>query len=130
MKFGEGSMAGKGVSPALHTVAVGNRAEAAAAAYLARAGYEILTRNYRKPHCEIDIVARKAGVVYFVEVKYRADNHFGGGLEYIGHIKLRHMVRAAETWVHENHWRGEYTLSAMEVGGPGFEVLEFVESIT
>ncbi len=112
----------------LTTVATGNRAEQAAAEYLIRAGYDVIDRNYRRKHCEIDIVARRDSTVYFVEVKYRADDHFGGGLAYIGHDKLRHMERAALTWVTDRHWDGEYTLSAIEVGGD-YEVLNFIESI-
>jgi putative endonuclease len=113
----------------MSTVSTGNRAEQTAAEYLVRLGYEILEMNYRRPHCEIDIVARQAKVVYFVEVKYRATGSFGGGLDYILQQKLRHMQRAAETWVRERGWGGEYTLSAIEVGGSDFEVLEFVEDV-
>ncbi len=113
----------------MSTVKTGNQAEQAAAEYLMRQGYDVLERNYRRPHCEIDIVACQGDIVYFVEVKYRATDHFGSGFDYIAGQKLRHMERAAMTWVRERQWRGGYTLSAIEVGGPGFEVLGFIESI-
>lgn len=111
------------------TVVTGSRAEQAVSRYLIDLGFEIVEQNYRRKYCEIDIVARKAGTVYFVEVKYRADDHFGGGLDSIGYNKLRHMTRAARIWVAEHRWQGEYVLSAVEVGGSEFEVLEFVETI-
>lgn len=111
------------------TQGAGARAEQAAANHLISEGYEIVERNYRRPHCEIDIVARKQGVVYLVEVKYRADDHFGGGLDYIARDKLRRMRRGAQTWVRERRWEGEYTLSAIEVGGPGFEIQEFIPEV-
>jgi putative endonuclease len=34
-------------------------------------GYEILARNFRSSHSEIDIIARKDYVIAFVEVKMR-----------------------------------------------------------
>ena len=57
--------------------AVGARAEDAACAFLRDRGYEILARNLRLGHGELDIVARRDGVTAFVEVKYRRDGRFG-----------------------------------------------------
>ncbi len=82
-----------------------------------------------RPHCEIDIVAAKGDTVYFVEVKYRASDHFGGGLDYVAGQKLHHMQRAAETWIASHGWDGEYQLSAVEVGGRDFAVNGFIEDI-
>ncbi len=113
----------------MSSVSTGNQAEQAAAEFLTREGYEVLERNYRRPHCEIDIVVQRDEVVYFVEVKYRATDHFGTGMDYITARKLQHMQRAAETWVVTHRWTGEYALSAIEVGGLDFEVLDFVEAI-
>jgi len=39
------------------------------------------------------------------------------------------MRKAAWAWVDENKWRGEYALSAIELAGPGFAVLSFIEDI-
>src|SRR3989338_407443 len=49
--------------------AVGEIGEDIACQFLERKGFKILERNYRKPWGEIDIIAEKAGVVRFVEVK-------------------------------------------------------------
>ena len=49
--------------------AVGEIGEDIACQFLERKGFKILERNYRKSWGEIDIVAEKAGVVRFVEVK-------------------------------------------------------------
>ena len=111
------------------TVAVGRRAESAAADHLRRLGYAIVDCNWRRRECEIDLVARRAGTVYFVEVKYRSSNVAGSGIEYIGYRKLRRMAYAARRWVAESRWAGSYALSAVEVSGPGYEVTAFVESI-
>jgi putative endonuclease len=48
---------------------LGFLAENIAARYLEGRGYETVAKNYRKPWGEIDIIARKDGVIIFVEVK-------------------------------------------------------------
>ncbi|MGA2977106.1 MAG: YraN family protein [Spirochaetia bacterium] len=47
----------------------GASGEEAAAAYLARQGWNVLERNFRSPFGEIDIIARRGDEVAFVEVK-------------------------------------------------------------
>src|SRR5680860_1651073 len=37
--------------------------------YLKNKGFKVLDRNYWKPFGEIDIVVKKDGIVYFIEVK-------------------------------------------------------------
>lgn len=106
----------------------GQQAENAASVYLEMRGYKIIERNFRRPRCEIDIVAQKGDTIYFVEVKYRKDYGQGGGLEAITPTKLRQMRFAAEIWVQETKWAGPYELSAIELAGPGFSVMSFIEN--
>jgi Holliday junction resolvase-like predicted endonuclease len=110
------------------TTEIGRRAERAAKVYLEMRGFQVLELNWRRPRSEIDIVAEKDQTKHFVEVKYRHDDQQGGGLEAITPSKLRHMERAADAWVEENKYQGEYVLSAIEIGGPEFAVLSFVEN--
>jgi putative endonuclease len=110
------------------TTETGRKAEMAARVYLEMRGYKIIEQNWRRPRCEIDIVAEKDGVKHFVEVKYRRGNQQGGGLEAITATKLHQMRRAADTYIEESKWRGEYMLSAIEIGGDSFAVLGFIEN--
>jgi len=110
------------------TLDTGRKAEAAARTYLEMRGFHIIEQNYRRPRCEIDIVAQKDGVIHFVEVKYRATADQGSGLEAITPAKLRQMQRAAWSWVEEYKYRGEYVLSAVELSGPEYTVLSFIEN--
>jgi Holliday junction resolvase-like predicted endonuclease len=107
----------------------GQKAEQAAVVYLEMRGYSVLEQNFRRPRCEIDIVAKKDGIVYFVEVKYRATNAQGGGLEAITATKLRQMQFAAEIWVQDTKWAGPYQLAAVEVGGPTFAIEHFIDNV-
>jgi putative endonuclease len=50
----------------------GLSAESRAAAYLIAKGYRIVARRFKSPVGEIDIIARRRGVLIFVEVKTRA----------------------------------------------------------
>ncbi len=113
----------------MQTTTIGNRAEQVAVEYLNRLGHTIINRNWRRRECEIDIVTNLSGAVYFVEVKYRVSDTAGSGMEYITHSKLKRMRYAAERWVAEHDWRGEYMLAAIEVSGEAFEVTDFVECI-
>jgi putative endonuclease len=111
------------------TTEIGRKAEAAARVYLEMRGFKIIEQNWRRPRCEIDIIARKDGVVHFVEVKYRFSDDQGSGLDAITASKLRQMQRAAWLWVDEAKWHGEYVLSAVEIAGPKFTIMTFVENV-
>ena len=49
----------------------GKWGEEVAARYMLEHGFEILARNWRHEHKEVDIIAQKDGILYFVEVKTR-----------------------------------------------------------
>ena len=56
----------------LEAVRFGRAAESLCATRLTLSGYRVLTRGYRVPVGEIDIVARRRDLLVFVEVKARA----------------------------------------------------------
>ncbi len=105
---------------------IGRQAEDAAATYLANEGYRIIEQNWRTKWCEIDLVTKRGIVIYFVEVKYRANSISGSGLEYITARKLSQMTRAAESWVQRHSWAGDYELAAIAVSGKEFAVTDLV----
>lgn len=111
------------------TTNTGHKAERAAANYLEMRGFEVLELNWRRPRCEIDIIARKKDVIYFVEVKYRKNDQQGSGLDYITNPKLKQMRYAAQVWVDDNKYRGAYQLGAVEVAGPQFTIEHFIDEV-
>lgn len=105
----------------------GREAEAAVAEYLKDQGFKILEHNWRTRWCEIDVVAQKNDTIYFVEVKYRRSSLQGDGLEYITPKKLDQMMFAAELWVSNHNWQGEYCLAGAAVAGDNFQITNFIE---
>ena len=76
--------------------------EGVAAAHLEHAGWTILSRNFRRRRKEIDLVARRADVIAFVEVKTRSNTNHGHALEAITQRKRREIAEVAGFWVEEH----------------------------
>jgi len=110
------------------SVAMGNKAEESTSNFLAEHGYKIIARNWRTPRCEIDIIAYKDKVIFFVEVKYRSQSNQGMGTEYVTVAKRRRMEYAATLWTARYGWLGDYCLSVASVSGQSMTV-EFIEQI-
>jgi putative endonuclease len=106
----------------------GRKAETAARVYLEMRGYKILEQNWRRPRCEIDIVAQKGDTAYFVEVRYRANSNQGSGIDSITQAKLKKMQRSAWYWTEETKWQGPFQNSVIEVEGRDYQILSFVEN--
>ena len=61
----------------MRRIRTGKQGEALAAAYLEKAGYQIIERNYRCLFGEMDLVARDGRTIVFIEVKSRKSDRFG-----------------------------------------------------
>lgn len=84
----------------MSTSELGFLAENLAARYLEKKGYTILELNYRKPWGEIDIIAKKEGILVFVEVK--ANRKIIPGFEpelRANSSKIVKVVRTARTYL-------------------------------
>jgi putative endonuclease len=85
--------------------AAGRKGELAAELYLRAKGWSILARRRKTPVGEIDLVARRLGVVAFVEVKWR--NRPEELAIAIDEYRLRRVAAAAEAVAHEFATQGE-----------------------
>ena len=92
----EKTNAGKGMQK--NNTGIGKEGEDYAARWLEKEGYEILHRNWRYRRYEIDIIARRAEILHFIEVKARQWNAFGYPEESVSPKKIRNMMRAAVAW--------------------------------
>jgi Holliday junction resolvase-like predicted endonuclease len=95
----------------------GHDAEKQAAEYLRKQKFKIRKLNWKTRYCEIDIVAEKKKVMWFVEVKSRRNVSQGRGYEYVTAKKLQQMQFAAEMWVQEAGWKDDYRLSVISIDG-------------
>lgn len=80
---------------------VGSEKEKLACRYLEEKGYEIVATNYWCRSAELDIVARDGEVLVFVEVKYRKNREFGGGISAVSQKKIRNISRCARYYIYK-----------------------------
>ena len=77
------------------TKELGDRGEALVAEYLRARGYEIAASQFRCRFGEIDLVAKKDGVLCVVEVKLRGDLRHGLPREFVTAAKQRRIRTTA-----------------------------------
>jgi putative endonuclease len=83
----------------------GNQGERLAADFLARKGFEIVERNYRYKHAEIDLIVKKDNWLIFVEVKTRSSVAFGHPEEFVDYKKVKKILEGAEHYIYEIDWQ-------------------------
>lgn len=87
----------RGVKVAM--IRAGTRAEDLCAELMRRAGLQVLARNWRCRHGEIDLIARDGGTLVFAEVRLRRDARYGGAAESITAAKRARLVAAARLYL-------------------------------
>ena len=75
--------------------------EAQIANYLRRRRYELLAHSYHCRFGEIDLIARKGGVLCFVEVKTRTNTDMALPREYVTPAKQRRLKKTALYYLQE-----------------------------
>lgn len=76
------------------------------AQYLMQNGFEILQRNWRYKHLEIDIIASKLGILHIIEVKTRSGIEFGYPEQAITAKKMQFLKNAAAHYQYEHpEWK-------------------------
>ncbi len=78
---------------------IGRIGEDSAAHHLLSLNYRIIERNYRTKLGELDIIAEKGGIIYFVEVKTRVADSHGKPYEAVTPRKLSHIRRVAQAYI-------------------------------
>jgi putative endonuclease len=101
--------------------ALGALGERVAARWLEARGWKLLARRFRSGHRDLDLVARRGGVVAFVEVKARRGFALGDPVAAVGTGKQRQLARSAWIWIDRHGRRGEaYRFDVIGVVfGPG-----------
>jgi putative endonuclease len=93
----------------------GNKGEELATTFLAAKGYEIVTRNYRYKHAEIDLIVKKDDCLIFVEVKTRTSSSFGEPEAFVTDKKAAKVMEGAEQYMIETNWHGSIRFDIVSV---------------
>lgn len=115
-----------------HRRALGVAGETAVAGWYARAGYDLLDRNWRCREGELDLVVARAGVLVFCEVKTRrGGSTFGAPFEAVTVRKQRRLRVLALRWLgdHPEHRARKLRFDVASVltapgAPPSIEVIE------
>lgn len=80
---------------------VGVTGEDLAAAWYVEQGYEVVARNWRCRHGELDLIVRDGRTFVFCEVKSRSSLAFGSPLEAVTHTKRQRIRHLAARWLED-----------------------------
>lgn len=84
------------------TVSIGADGEEKVVSILISKGAIILARNFHSRNGEIDIIAKRNGLIYFIEVRLRNSRSFGTAGESITGHKQHKIIRTAHYWILKN----------------------------
>ena len=87
-------------------IAIGRKGEEAAAEYLQGLGHEVLERNWRSGHLEIDLITRASDGLHFVEVKSIVAPSTSAPEEHLTRTKRDRITAAALKYL--NSTGGDY----------------------
>jgi len=108
------------------TKVTGKTGEDVATLFLERKGFTILERNYWKKWGEIDIIASKGDMVYFVEVKavsyetkaaleYAVSHETWTPEERVHQAKMHSLANTIESWIFEKNYPGSWQIDVISV---------------
>ncbi|WP_297570842.1 YraN family protein [Helicobacter sp. UBA3407] len=93
-----------------NTTQKGKEAESFACEFLGKQGFAILERNFHTRFGELDIIAKKNGILHFVEVKS------GVGFEPVYNLtpaKLKKLTKTLNIYLNQQSIQVPYCLSAL-----------------
>jgi len=108
----------------------GYEGEQLAADFLAQKGFEIVERNYRYKHSEIDLIVKKANWLIFVEVKTRSSYAFGYPEEFVDYKKVKLILEGADHYIYKINWQGNvrYDIVSIRLGRNKTEIVHLEDA--
>ena len=82
---------------------LGKRGEDLALKRIKRLGYKFVSRNFRCPLGEIDLIARDGDTLVFLEIKTRKGRSLGYAKEAVGPRKRRQLSKVALAYMKANN---------------------------
>lgn len=83
----------------------GEQAEQLACNHLLQQGLQLIARNFRCYHGELDLIMQEAQTLVIVEVRFRKSNKYGGALESITKAKQSRIIAATSYYLMQNNLR-------------------------
>jgi putative endonuclease len=109
-------------------ISFGKQGEQLAVNFLLDEGYEILERNWRFKHNEVDIIARDKDMLVIVEVKARSGDTYGEPYTAVDYRKQRYLIFAAERYLFGHQLDLEVRFDIISIiSGHGRTVLEHIK---
>ena len=96
---------------------LGKWGENLAAEYLQDKGYEILERDWKSGHHDLDIVAKEDDTLVVVEVKTRRNRLFGDPEEAIDYKKRMSLQSAINHYVKSHHVKSPVRFDVISIVG-------------
>ena len=90
----------------LRTSRIGQTGEDVACDFLLSRGHQILDRNWRSGHLELDIVSEAEDGLHFVEVKARTAPVTSTLTDQVNRVKQKRISAAALQYLNKNHLMG------------------------
>ena len=94
---------------------IGQEGERLAAEFLVGKGFEIVVKNYRHRHAEIDLIVKRDDWLIFVEVKARSSMNYGHPEDFVGTQKISKLFEAAEEYIYATDWQGHVRFDVISV---------------
>jgi len=91
----------------LTTSRIGQAGEQMACDFLETQGHQILDRNWRTGHLELDIISEAADGLHFVEVKARTAPVTTTVLDQVNVVKQKRISAAAGQYLSKKHMEGK-----------------------
>ena len=109
---------------------LGKKGEELAVSFLEEKGYVIVARNFRYQKAEVDIIARKEGVLAVIEVKTRSSPNFGAPEDFVKRKQINSLVNAIDFFVTDHYLNVDvrFDIIAIVKGESGTEVQHFEDA--
>ena len=80
---------------------IGDHTEALARSWLEHRGFRFIERNFSRRVGELDLIMCDPDehTIVFIEVRFRSDQQYGGGIASVNYAKQRKLVRTANAWL-------------------------------
>jgi putative endonuclease len=107
----------------------GKASEDTAVDFLMKNGYEILERNWYKGHYELDVIARKNGIVAIIEVKSLSYNYIQEPYQQVNRNKQRTIIAATNAYIRQHNINDDVRFDIVSIiTGKNEPVVEHIEN--